>query len=96
MIALLFPLIAAVPHIITGIEGLFGHGNGAKKKSIALGLMGDLGNALASENGIPGANSDLMDYLGDIIDATVKYMNANGQFTHAPAASASTGTGTGS
>jgi hypothetical protein len=82
MIALLMPLIAAAPHIITGIEALFGHGSGAQKKSAAMAVMGDLGNALAQDKGVPGANSALMSYLDDVIEATVKYMNNSGQFTH--------------
>jgi hypothetical protein len=82
VIALLMPLIAAAPHIITGIEALFGHGNGAKKKQAAMGIMGDLANALSTAQGTPGANSAVMAYMDDIIEATVKYMNASGQFTH--------------
>jgi hypothetical protein len=93
-IALLLPLLAAAPHIVAGVESLFGHGKGETKKQAAMGILGDFGNALAAQNGFDGANSDLMQLLSEIIDSTVKYMNATGQFKHTdPVAVAIAGSG---
>ena len=77
---ILLVLIPAIPHIVSGIEALFGRGNGATKKQAAMGVMGDLVNALNTPGGTTGANSQMMAYIDDLIEATVKYMNTSGTF----------------
>jgi hypothetical protein len=81
-VALLPLLLQFTPTIVTGIEKLFGHGGGATKKQTAVNLLGDVANAVAAAQGIPGANSELMVFISDVIEAYVKYANASGQFSH--------------
>ena len=83
MIALLIPLLGAMPHIILGVESLFGHHTGTQKKQVAMGILGDLVNLITSENGQPGANSPFMTFLGESIDSMVKLLNDTGVMTHA-------------
>lgn len=75
-------LIPFIPHVVHGVEALFGKGNGKLKKEAALGLMGDAVNIMSAAkfgSAIGGANSAVMEYISDLIEATVKYYNATGQ-----------------
>lgn len=82
MFALILALLPAVPHIIIGVEHLFGHGNGASKKQAATSALADIINAFAQSTGTQGSNSSTMALIDDLIEATVKYFNSNGTFTH--------------
>jgi len=81
-------LLPAIPHIVLGIEKLFGHGNGSAKKQAATSAIGDminifgqLGGNASSANGA-GANSDMMTFVDELIESTVKLLNANGTLSH--------------
>jgi hypothetical protein len=75
-------LLPAIPHIILGVERLFGHGNGASKKQAATSAIADLLNIFAQTQGTPGADSSAMNFISDLIDATVRYFNNTGVMTH--------------
>ncbi len=79
-------LLPAIPHILVGIEHMLGHGTGPAKKSAATSMIGDLVNIFSSQqqsgSGSPGADSSTMAFIDDLIEATVKYFNTNGTFTH--------------
>jgi hypothetical protein len=91
MFALLLTLLPAIPHIVMGVEQMFKHhpaATGAAKKQAATSALADMVNLFGSMTGEPagtGANSATMAYLDTMIDATVKYFNDNGTFTHAAA-----------
>jgi hypothetical protein len=76
-------LLPALPHIILGIERIFGHGGGATKKQAAMSALSDLLNIASSAQGMPGADSHAMSFIDDMIEATVKYFNATSVLTHA-------------
>jgi hypothetical protein len=83
MFPLLLGLLPAIPHVVLGVEGMFGHGNGANKKQAAMGVLGDLVNLAP---GSPGAgNSAMMKYLDALVEATVAYLNDSGAMKHAGA-----------
>ena len=90
MIALIMALLPAIPHIVTGVEAMFGHGTGALKKQTASGILGDFVNLFTQSSAMTagsttpqaGANSQTMAYIDELIDATVEYFNATGTFTH--------------
>jgi hypothetical protein len=84
MIPLILALLPAVPNIVLGIEHMFGHGNGTTKKQTAMSILGDLVNAFTSAGGsaVPGANSSEMELIDELIEATVKYLNATGAMVH--------------
>ena len=84
MILAILGLLPALPHIILGVEKMFGHGGGAAKKQAATSALSDLLNILAQAQGTPGADSSAMAFIDDMIEATVKYFNTNGTMTHAP------------
>lgn len=74
--------------IVQGIEALFGHGDGATKKSAAIqAVQAGLG-AFGAVTGADVANSSLAADLGNLIDAAVAVYNDLGIFTHAPATAA--------
>lgn len=77
-------LLPAIPHMVAGIEKLFGHNNGPAKKQAALAAIGDMVNIFgqANGNGATSADSSTMTYIEDLIEATVKLFNSNGTFTH--------------
>jgi hypothetical protein len=80
---MLLPVILQLaPHIVMGVEKMFGHGKGVEKKQAATAMLGDAVNILAQSQGLPGANSDILSLIDDCLEAIVKYMNASGQFTH--------------
>lgn len=77
-------LLPAIPHIVLGIEKLFGHGNGSSKKQAAMAALGDMVNIFGQMGGsTTSANSDVMTYLDELIESTVKLFNSNGTLTHA-------------
>lgn len=83
MLLALIGLLPAIPHIIIGVEKLFGKGNGATKKQAATAAISDLVNIAAQAAGTSGAgNSHVMDFISAVIDATVAYFNASGTFPH--------------
>lgn len=81
-LALLPMLLSLAPHIVTSVEAMFGHGSGKDKKAAAVAMLGDAVNVFASSKGLPGANSEVMVLISDVIEAFVKYMNTSGQFSH--------------
>ncbi len=83
MILAILGLLPAISHIVLGVEHLFGHGNGASKKQAATSAIADLLNIFGQAQGTPGADSSAMAFIDDLIEATVKYFNANGTMTHA-------------
>ncbi len=82
MIPLILGLIPAIPHIVLGVEKIFGHGKGTAKKSAAMSALGDIVNIFGQAQGTPGADSSTMAFMDDLLEATVKYFNANGTLTH--------------
>jgi len=82
MILALLGLLPAVPHIILGIEKLFGHGNGVSKKQAAMAALSDMLNIFSQTAGTTGADSSAMAFLDDLVEATVKYFNASGVMVH--------------
>ena len=83
-ITLILALIPLCPKIVAGIEHIFGHGTGPAKKAAATAALADVFNVLAGAEGTPGANSSIMAFLDDMIEATVKLYNGTGTFTHKP------------
>ena len=83
MLLAILGLLPAIPHIVLGVEKLFGHGNGASKKQAATSMIADLLNILAQAQGTNGADSSAMGFIDDLLEATVKYFNTNGMMTHA-------------
>ena len=75
-------LLPAIPHIVLGIEKLFGDGNGAQKKQAAMSAVSDMLNIFAQTTGTSGADSSHSAFIDDLIEATVKFFNANGTMTH--------------
>lgn len=82
MIAILPLILQFAPALISGVEKLFGHGGGSTKKQVVTGMLADAANGFAAAQNLPGANSELMVFISDVIEAYVKYANATGQFTH--------------
>jgi hypothetical protein len=70
-------LIPAIPHIVLGIEALFGHGKGGTKKQAAVDMVQTILNTTV------GADPAVMAYVSDLIEANVKYLTANGTMPHA-------------
>jgi hypothetical protein len=82
MIPLILGLLPVVPHIVLGVEHLFGKGGGVNKKQAAMSALADMINILSKTQATPGADSSTMNFLDDLVEATVKYFNANGTLTH--------------
>jgi hypothetical protein len=78
----IFALIPAIPHIVLGIEQMFGKGSGGTKKQAATSMLGDMLNITSQAAGEPGADSSAMAFIDDMIEATVKYFNDKGIMTH--------------
>ena len=72
--------------IVQSIESLFGHGNGATKKQAALTSIQAILGAYGGVTGANVANSNLVNDVGLLIDATVTVYNDLGIFVHAPSA----------
>jgi hypothetical protein len=81
-ITLILALVPIFPHVILGVEKLFGHGGGATKKVAATSAIADILNVLAGAEGTPGANSSAMTFIDDMIESFVKLYNNSGTFTH--------------
>jgi predicted TIM-barrel fold metal-dependent hydrolase len=77
-------LLPAIPHVILGIEHMFGKGNGPVKKQAATSAIADLVNVFAQLSGQSGAgaNSPMMTFIDKLIEATVEMFNQDGTFTH--------------
>lgn len=96
MILALLGLLPAIPHIIIGVEQIFGHGRGLAKKQAATNTIADLLNLSVAANnplgtlgtlgtGIPASSdSDMMKYIDALIESTVTYLNAKGVMKHSP------------
>jgi hypothetical protein len=85
MLLAILGLLPAIPHIVMGIEKMFGHSSGAAKKQAAMSTIGDLLNALAQQSGdtTAAANSPMMAFVDSTIEGFVKLFNDTGTFTHA-------------
>jgi hypothetical protein len=82
MFPLIIGLLPAIPHIVMGIEKLFGHGgNGKQKKDAA---MAGILAMLTGIGGIAVADKAHINYVDKLIEATVEYFNQNGEFNHTP------------
>ena len=87
------PKIVAVAELaVTAVEGLFGHGNGDKKKQAAVAMTSSALQGLAQiqlPGGAPLATPDFVTALQELIDAVVKLKNSLpaelGGFAHAAA-----------
>lgn len=82
MFLMVMGLLPAIPHIVVGVEKLFGKGNGGHKKQAAMSAVSDMLNIFSQASGSAGADSSHTAFLDDLIEATVKFFNANGTFTH--------------
>lgn len=71
-----------VGSIVQGIEALFGHGNGAQKKSAAISAVQAGLGAYGAVTGADVSSSSLPADLGALIDAAVAVYNDLGIFTH--------------
>jgi hypothetical protein len=79
---LILGLIPAIPHIVLGVEKLFGHGSGKTKKQTAMTALTDMLAVVAQASGMPGSDASMEEFLSDVIDSTVKLFNKNGAFSH--------------
>jgi hypothetical protein len=82
MIPIITILLPLLPNIVSGIEHLFGYGNGAQKKQVAMAQVSDAVNVYSTLNGGPGADSAMMHFIEAAIEATVAYLNESGKFSH--------------
>jgi hypothetical protein len=82
MILAILALLPAIPHIVLGVEHLFGHSKGGIKKTAAMSALGDMLNIASTAAGTPGADSSAMAFIDDLVEATVKYFNSNGTMSH--------------
>jgi hypothetical protein len=85
MILAILALLPAVPHIVLGVEKLFGHGGGPAKKQATMSALSDMLNIASQTAGTPGADSSAMSFIDDLVEATVRYFNASGIMVHGDA-----------
>jgi hypothetical protein len=79
----LLKAIAFLPAIITGVEPLFGSGNGTQKKDAAVSLIGTIvgvSESIASKDIID--NGMFQEGLKQAIDGVVKMLNASIWYKH--------------
>lgn len=85
-----------VGSIVQGIEALFGHGNGAQKKSAAISAVEAGLGAYGAVTGADVSSSSLPTDLGALIDAAVAVYNDLGIFTHSAGVTSTPGVSGGS
>lgn len=81
ILPLVIGLLPLITNVVSGVEKLFGNGNGSLKKQAATNMIADALNIANTVHPTPAfQNSELMEGIGQIIDGVVKVMNATGAF----------------
>ena len=81
ILGLALGLLPLVTNVVSGVEKLFGSGNGSVKKQAATAMIADALNIANTVHPNPKfINSELMEGISQIIEGVVKVMNATGAF----------------